>query len=165
MAHRVSRGGGASVALLLLLTVAACGQDGAQARGAGGPAPAGAPTLVAATLETSTSDHGKVVVDEHGRTLYMFTADLRGSESRCTDACTAEWPALDAPAAHAGMHVSTMLISTIERPNGVEQATYAEHPLYYFSGDDHIGDTEGHGVTAFGGTWLMLRPDGSPVRP
>jgi predicted lipoprotein with Yx(FWY)xxD motif len=151
--------------VLMLLPVGACGQVSAGAEDTGDRAREVSPTMTAATLATSPTDRGTVVVDGNGRTLYMFTADLAGSKSSCHDACVTEWPPLDAPAAHAGKGVASMSIGTIERPHGTEQITYHEHPLYYFAGDDHVGDTEGQGVTSFGGTWFMLRPDGTPVRP
>lgn len=121
--------------------------------------------MTAAKLETSRTERGEILVDGNGRTVYVFSADVPGSASACDDACLREWPVLDAPAAHAGMGVAEMLIATIERPDGTEQITYAEQPLYYFAGDERVGDTEGQGATSFGGVWTVLRPDGTPVRP
>jgi hypothetical protein len=52
------------------------------------------------------------------------------------------------------------LLGTTRRADGVVQVTYAGHPLYYYA---HEGKYEVlcHNVKEFGGTWLVLRPDGT----
>jgi len=41
--------------------------------------------------------------------------------------------------------------------------TYAGHPLYWFSGDSAAGDTNGEGLTDFGGAWYAVSPAGKAV--
>jgi predicted lipoprotein with Yx(FWY)xxD motif len=55
------------------------------------------------------------------------------------------------------------MISTSPRSDGKPQVTYNNHPLYRFQGDKKAGDTNGQGLTAFGGGWFALSPAGSQV--
>jgi predicted lipoprotein with Yx(FWY)xxD motif len=153
----------AGVAALVLFSTTACGPGAAGAGDTALRATQPAPTLSAATLETSHTDLGTILVDGSGRTLYSFTGDRPGAQADCARACLRRWPPLDAPDAHAGMGVTETLIATVEGPDGTEQISYHERPLYYFAGDGAVGDTSGQGVTAFGGTWRAVRPDGTPV--
>jgi hypothetical protein len=43
------------------------------------------------------------------------------------------------------------------------QITYAGHPVYYYSGDSP-GRVLCQNVNEFGGTWLVVHPNGQPVR-
>jgi len=55
------------------------------------------------------------------------------------------------------------LVGTIQRADGKPQVTYNGHPLYLFKGDKQPGDTNGEGLTAFGGTWYVLSSSGNQV--
>ena len=49
----------------------------------------------AAKVELQKTKLGKVLADGHGRTLYMFEKDKRGSKkSTCFGQCAAAWPPL-----------------------------------------------------------------------
>lgn len=43
------------------------------------------------------------------------------------------------------------------------QVTYAGRPLYYYVGDLTRGAILCQDVEEFGGTWLVISPDGAPV--
>ena len=106
---------------------------------------------------------GKILVDSQGRTLYLFQKD-NGTKSACYDACASNWPPLRAsgkPTIGGGANAS--LVGTTERSDGKPQVTYGGHPLYLFQGDQKPGDTNGQGVTAFGGGWFTLSPAGKQV--
>jgi predicted lipoprotein with Yx(FWY)xxD motif len=106
---------------------------------------------------------GRILVDSHGRTLYLFKLDSRGL-SACTGACATAWPPLLAhgkPSVSGGANSS--LVATIQRPNGTRQLTYNGHPLYAFVDDQKPGDLKGQAVTAFGAPWYVLSPAGDQI--
>ncbi len=71
-----------------------------------GFASAASSTASSATkVGTASSSLGKILVDSHGRTLYLFVKDKKG-KSACSGACAAYWPPLIAsgkPHAIAGV--------------------------------------------------------------
>ena len=106
---------------------------------------------------------GRIVVDSHGHTLYLFEKDRRGA-SACSGACLVYWPPLltsGAPTATKGARPS--LLGSIRRADGTRQATYAGHPLYLFSGDARRGQTNGEGLKDFGAGWYVLMPSGKKI--
>jgi hypothetical protein len=56
-------------------------------------------------------------------------------------------------------------VGTTARSDGKPQATYNGDPLYSFVMDTKSGDTNGEGLTAFGGTWFAVSPAGNSVLP
>src|SRR5205823_697777 len=84
--------------------------------------------------------------------------------SACTGACAAAWPPLRVtgqPTVASG--VTGSLVGTTSRSDGNPQVTYNGHPLYLYVGDQKAGDTNGQGVSAFGGAWFTLSPTGDQV--
>jgi predicted lipoprotein with Yx(FWY)xxD motif len=63
----------------------------------------------------------------------------------------------------AGSTIDASAISAIPRAGGAHQVTYNGHPLYYFIADKAAGDTNGQGINAFGGLWLLLTPSGQAL--
>jgi hypothetical protein len=55
------------------------------------------------------------------------------------------------------------LVAITPRSDGDPQVTYNRHPLYRYVGDRKPGDTNGQGLTAFGGQWLVLSSAGNQV--
>lgn len=127
------------------------------------PTPTGAETeapVEGATVQAVESDHGTILANAEGETLYVFLND-EGGESSCYDNCAQTWPALVVegdPTAGAGV---TGALGTTERRDGSQQVTIADAPLYTYSADTAPGNTNGQGV---GGVWFVVAPDGSPVR-
>jgi predicted lipoprotein with Yx(FWY)xxD motif len=122
-------------------------------------APAGASS--AASVQARGSSYGTVLFDGRGFVLYAFTKDAKG-RSACSGACAKAWPPYIVsarPRAAAG--AKRTLLGTTRRSDGRLQATYAGHPLYYYVGDRKPGQILCQNVAEFGGTWLVLRPDGS----
>lgn len=116
----------------------------------------------ATVVVSSTEKFGDILTDSKGMTLYLFTKDKPG-KSVCYDGCTKNWPPLiisetpsSSRAPSAGPEVMAQL-DTIERKNGSIQVTIADHPLYYYAGDEMPGDTTGQGL---GGVWFVVGPDG-----
>jgi predicted lipoprotein with Yx(FWY)xxD motif len=148
----------------LALVLAACG-GGEPASPSGAERPASpsptAPVPSEAAISAAQSPLGRTLVDAEGRTLYAFTKDS-GGKSSCYDDCEVTWPALTVEGAPAaGNGVETSLLATTEREDGTAQVTYKDMPLYYFSGDQQPGDTNGQGV---GDSWFTVAPDGALIR-
>jgi predicted lipoprotein with Yx(FWY)xxD motif len=102
---------------------------------------------------------GLILYDLSGHTLYTFSKD-RGGKSTCYGACAKKWPpALTEGKPEGRGEVRAALVGATERKDGTRQLTYAGHPLYTFSGDGSA-DTNGNDVTAFGGEWYAIRPNG-----
>jgi predicted lipoprotein with Yx(FWY)xxD motif len=116
-----------------------------------------------AKVAVGNSADGSILVDGHGKSLYMFGAD-HGRKSSCKGACATNWPPLlTTKAPKAGAGVSARKLSTTKRSDGKTQVTYAGHPLYGFVGDGARGDINGQGLNAFGGLWSLLAPSGSKI--
>jgi predicted lipoprotein with Yx(FWY)xxD motif len=104
---------------------------------------------------------GRTLTALEGRTLYGFTKD-EGGTSSCYDDCAVTWPAFTVRGkVTAGAGVEADWLATAERRDGTTQVTYKGMPLYYFSGDQQPGDSNGQGV---GGIWFTVAPDGALIR-
>lgn len=117
-------------------------------------------------VQSKTSDtYGSYLVDGDGMSLYLLSADSKGT-STCSDTCAQAWPPLTVSGTPtAGSGVAGSLLGTITRPDGSMQVTYNGIPLYTFVKDKAPGDTKGEGVTAFGGEWDLVSPYGSAIKP
>jgi predicted lipoprotein with Yx(FWY)xxD motif len=102
---------------------------------------------------------GEVLVDSEGHTLYAFSGE------ECAGACAKAWPPLidETGEPQPSNGTAAARLSTIERPDGTTQVTYAGHPLYRFGGDKAPGEANGDGESAFGGTWSALKGNGEPA--
>ena len=161
---RLSR---ALVMLAALSLLAACGDDD---DGAGTPTTS-APTSESsttesteasggpATVELSESDLGEILTSE-GMTLYVFLPDDGGAPT-CLDDCATAWPALLAEGdPTVGDGLDAALFASVRRDDDGEQVTVDGWPLYFFSGDGAVGDTNGQGV---GDQWYVVGPDGTAI--
>jgi predicted lipoprotein with Yx(FWY)xxD motif len=102
---------------------------------------------------------GLILYDGSGHTLYTFDKD-KGTRSTCYGACAKAWPpALTEGKARAGGKASPGKVGTTKRRDGTIQLTYAGHPLYTHVGEEQI-EVNSNGVTAFGGKWYAIRPNG-----
>jgi predicted lipoprotein with Yx(FWY)xxD motif len=97
-----------------------------------------------------------MLVDAHGRTLYLFLKDTR-NHSHCTGRCALVWPpAVVAGKPQGGAGVRHALLAGIARGDA-RQVVYRGHPLYRMSADEKPGDMAGQG---FLGTWFVVSPAG-----
>jgi predicted lipoprotein with Yx(FWY)xxD motif len=117
-----------------------------------------------ATLIVRNTRFGRMLFDGKGRALYAFTRDRRGGPSRCYGDCAAAWPVYFAKRPFvAGRGVSKSMIGTTRRRSGRLQVTYNGWPLYYYAHEGR-GEVKCQNVTTHGGTWLVVRPNGTLVR-
>jgi len=139
-------------------TNASSGPSGLYGSGGGsGPSNSSADAV---TVKAVSSPLGTILVDQDGKTLYLFEADSM-NKSNCSGGCLSLWPAVMANGkTTAGSGVSAGMIGTA---TGSSQVTYAGHPLYWFAGDTAPGDTNGEGLTDFGGAWYAVSPAGKAV--
>jgi predicted lipoprotein with Yx(FWY)xxD motif len=117
-----------------------------------------------AVVKIGPSTFGRVLVDSHGKTLYLWAHD-KSSKSTCNGDCAEYWPPLvtrGKPVAQTG--ANAQLLGTSRRSDGRLQVTYAGHPLYYFIKDTKPGQTNGEALTGFGGRWDPVSAAGSAVR-
>jgi predicted lipoprotein with Yx(FWY)xxD motif len=116
------------------------------------------------TVGAHTSAYGTILFDGRGFVLYVFTRDTR-THSACAGACAKAWPPFlvrTRPSAAKG--ATAKLLGTIRRSDGTRQVTYAGRPLYYYVGDRVPGQILCQDIVEYGGRWLVVRPNGKPVR-
>src|SRR5690349_23089831 len=135
------------------------------------PAQASSPSAAAASsgsaetvdLKSISGIPGMALVDEEGKTLYLWEADKNGT-STCTGPCAAAWPPVTTSGPpQAGRGVDKSLLGTVKRADGTEQVTYNGHPLYYYVGDTAAGMAKGQGSKDFGASWYVLNAKGAKI--
>jgi predicted lipoprotein with Yx(FWY)xxD motif len=140
----------AIVAIIAIVAVITATSGGAQR-----PTPRAAAGSAISVAQTPV---GKALVDANGRTLYLFALD-QPNVSRLSAAGQSVWPPFTsavAPAAKGG--ASAAQIAVIP---ATKQVTYNGHPLYYYVGDQHTGQTAGQGLNEFGARWYVLSASGA----
>ena len=168
-----------ATASTLAFGVAACGDDGSAG---GAAADAGttatretstaASTTTAAsrsrkrrttTLKVRNTSFGRILVDGNGRALYLFTRE-GSTKSRCYGQCAVAWPPFYARGKlRAGSGLDADKLRSSRRRDGRRIVTYNGHPLYYYITDRKPGQVTCHNVVEFGGTWLVVNPEGNAV--
>jgi predicted lipoprotein with Yx(FWY)xxD motif len=155
---------GAAVVPLAALAVAGCGGGGGgSATASGAAAPPKTASGKTAAIGVTKSGLGTILVDSHGRTIYLFRKDA-GTKSACSGQCATNWPPVRAagkPTVGRGLTASNA--ATTARTDGQPQVTYNGHPLYLFAGDHKPGDTNGQGLNAFGAPWYVVSPAGNQI--
>src|SRR4029079_4339628 len=100
-------------------------------------------------------------VDHRGFTLYLFAQDTLNT-STCTGECAEEWPPLlitNTLATTAVAGVDPLKLGTTMRADGSIQVTYNGWPLYYFDGDEQVGEVKGQGKDEF----YVISPAGEKI--
>ncbi len=117
---------------------------------------------VIAKVSAGKTIYGDILVDQKGRSVYMFTKDTNG-ESACYDKCAVAWPpVLTEVAPTVGTGAKAELLGTVKRKDGSLQVTYNKMPLYYYVEDAAAGDLKGQNVNS---VWFVLRPTGEVLMP
>jgi predicted lipoprotein with Yx(FWY)xxD motif len=170
--------------LLLCLILAGCGAStaGSAPKDAGLPGnPPSEPSHSAAAPSTPSSSRasrpsqeaagtaiiatksqfGTILYDASGQPIYLFDAE-RTSRPKCYGKCADAWPpVLTKGKPQAEGSVRSELLGTTRRSNGSTQVSYAGHPLYFYAHEGKY-QVRCHNVTEFGGTWLVVQPNGKP---
>ena len=155
---------GLLVALAMILAACAPAATPTQAPVVSGPSNTQPAVSTSQAVINLASDPtlGKILVDDKGMTLYMFTKD-GPDQSNCDAKCLANWPPLvSSGTPKVGPGVDASLIGTATLSTGEKIVTYNHMPLYYFIKDKKAGETTGQDV---GSVWFVVSPDGKPVKP
>lgn len=108
------------------------------------------------------SQFGTILGDRRGQAVYLFDKE-ESRKSECYGDCARAWPpVLTNGRPVAGKGARQGLLGTTRRRGGKRQVTYRGRPLYFYV-DDAPGRVLCHNVEEFGGLWLVLKPDGTPV--
>lgn len=143
-------------------TTASAEPPAASARATTAAAPQRKPRRRGIRIKAIDSQFGTIVGDGRGQAVYLFDRD-ESKESECYGDCARAWPpVLTRGRPVAGKGIRKRLLGTTRRRNGKRQVTYDGRPLYYYV-DDAPGRVLCHDVREFGGLWLVVRPDGTPV--
>jgi predicted lipoprotein with Yx(FWY)xxD motif len=103
-----------------------------------------------------------MLYDASGQPIYLFDAEAT-SRPQCYGECAKAWPpVLTEGRPRAEGAVRADLLGTTSRRDGSTQITYAGHPLYFYA---HEGKYQVlcHNVDEYGGTWLVVKPNGKPA--
>ena len=123
-----------------------------------------APARKGTKVRVADTRYGPILVDGRGRTIYLFTRDAGRRRSRCGDACARAWPPVFTRGGpRAGPGIDRSRLGTVRRRGGRRQVTYKGSPLYFYVGERRAGQILCQDVFEFGGTWYLVRPNGSPV--
>lgn len=103
---------------------------------------------------SSRESIGQYLTDAVGMSLYYYTRDTVG-KSNCSGGCLVAWPAFYSEQINVEPPLDQKNFGNIVRPDGKEQTTYKNLPLYYYIEDKRAGDIVGQGV---GGVWFLVKP-------
>lgn len=115
-------------------------------------------TVVNSTGVVGAGGAGLALVNSRWFVLYEFSRD-KGKTSTCYGACAKEWPPLltnGRKNLYVGAGASERSLGTTKRKGGAIQVTYAGHPAYSYTGDEHRWKASGEGARAFGGVFHAL---------
>jgi predicted lipoprotein with Yx(FWY)xxD motif len=123
--------------------------------------PGATPTSPAIVQVFQSAALGNYLISKTGITLYYWKRDGNGV-SNCTGTCLDTWqPFLTNGQPLAGDPIlMTGVLGIYTLPDGRQQVTYNDHPLYFYSGDINPGDTNGQGS---GGLWFVFPAGGFPT--
>jgi predicted lipoprotein with Yx(FWY)xxD motif len=115
------------------------------------------------TLMVSNEGATPFLVDDQGRSLYVYLNDSQSSStSSCIDDCAVDWPPLvimGTPAVDDGVDITQ--VGTLARVDGSKQVTFNGWPLHYSNQDTIPGSTNGQ---SYNGVWFLISPSGEPIQ-
>jgi predicted lipoprotein with Yx(FWY)xxD motif len=139
-----------------VVTTSACATASAQAPASVAKRP---------TIRLERTSVGRILVNQAGYTLYMFTRDSRNRDNCAkVPGCLDIWPALTTTQTPiAGPNLHPRLLGTIKFHGKLRQVTYAGHPLYTYAFDTAPRSTLNIGLSEFGGIWPALNAAGKQL--
>lgn len=149
----------------LAVIAAACGSSNSSSNTSSSPA-ATSTSSANANLPTGISTRkfpvlGTILVNQSGRTLYVFTPE-KGGKLVCTGSCAALWPPLknsgQTPPLASLVHPN--LVGSVTDPSGGKIITYSGYPLHTYAPDTLAGDIKGQGID---GKWYVISPFGTVI--
>jgi predicted lipoprotein with Yx(FWY)xxD motif len=105
--------------------------------------------------------YGTILVDTQGATLY--TLANAGKPIACEATCTHVWPPLLVPAGAKTLTGSG--VNGLGKSSSGTVVTYQGFPLFRYSGDTSVGETNGNGINSYGGTWYVIKVGEKPGTP
>jgi predicted lipoprotein with Yx(FWY)xxD motif len=126
------------------------------------PSSTSPPAADGTAITTSDSEFGVMLFDERGQAIYLFDRET-SEQPDCYADCAAAWPpVLTTGDPQATGDVRPDRLGTVQRSDGTAQVTYAGHPLYFYA-HEGPGEVLCHDVVEYGGTWLVVTPEGTPA--
>jgi predicted lipoprotein with Yx(FWY)xxD motif len=111
------------------------------------------------TNQTMSTKTEAIVINSKGRAVYTLGGDTT-THPKCTKAngCFGFWPPVTVSSTKGLSKAAGVKgkLGVFKR-NGIMQVTLGGHPLYTFSQDHKKNNATGEGVTAFGGTWHVVK--------
>jgi predicted lipoprotein with Yx(FWY)xxD motif len=154
----------AALGVVAVVALAACGSSSSSKSSKKSGTTSTTAAAANAVVKTASTSKGTVLVDSQGKTVY--TLKNAGQPVQCTDACLSVWPPFMLPAgATSATGPSGVTGLGTVAANGGQQVTVDGAPLYYFSGDQGPGSTNGDGINSFGGTWNVVKTGGGGASP
>jgi predicted lipoprotein with Yx(FWY)xxD motif len=143
------------VLLFLCKYHTSAGMNGELLTGDAQPQAASAAVAQPSLKLTSNPTLGNILSDPAGKTLYIYTNDVKDSgKSNVSGNLAVAWP----PLAVTGTPIKPQNLSgdltVINRDDGSKQLAYNGMPLYYFNRDAAPGDVNGQGV---GNVWFVVK--------
>ena len=124
---------------------------------------AAASTTGSDSAALATTTLGKVVVDNEGRTFYLYTKDTQNKPSTCVDTCATTWPpatATGTPTAGTGLDATKLtVIKRAGRLRAIGVQRLAVVPLRRRM--PRAGDTTGQAV---GSVWYVVDATGTAIK-
>lgn len=126
-----------------------------------GVAAAGLVSSLGVAQRTINGKSTTIVVDRRGDTIYELGGESLGKLKCVTSQCLKFWPPVEVRSANirppkaAGVPGTLSILRRVK--GNLFQVMLDRHPLYFYSGDTKIGDTNGQGITSFGGTWHVVK--------
>jgi predicted lipoprotein with Yx(FWY)xxD motif len=120
----------------------------------------------APTVKISDTLVGPLLVNQSGRTVYMFVRDKRRKdECRTIKGCEQDWPAVTTVSKPvAGPGVKSSRLGTIPYKGNLREVTYNGYPLHTYRFDTGKGSVINIGNVQFGGAWYALNAKGKVVK-